>query len=331
MTPSFTSVEICAGAGGQALGLEHAGFSHAACVELDTSAVETLRLNREDEWNIIEADVRSWSYAGTEAVDLLAGGVPCPPYSIAGQQLGADDERDLIPEVLRLAREIGPRALMIENVRGLLSAKFESYRTEILEELALLGYVGEWRLLQASDYGVPQLRPRSILVALRPSDLVHFEWPEPVAGVPPTVGEVLLPMMSECGWRGARAWAKNADSIAPTLVGGSKKHGGADLGPTRAKRQWAELGVNGLSLADAPPEKTFKGSPRLTIEMTAALQGFPSDWIFAGRKTARYRQVGNAFPPPVAAAVGRCIVAAFSTADSTLEIKEPTPFVAAVA
>lgn len=312
----FTSIEICAGAGGQALGLERAGFGHEACVEFDHAAVETLRLNRGNVWNIVEADVRDWSFDGASSIDLLAGGVPCPPYSIAGRQLGADDDRDLFPEVLRLANEIRPRGIMIENVRGLLSSKFDDYRATILSALSDLGYVGEWRLLNASDFGVPQLRPRSILVALRSRDALHFEWPSPLPGPAPTVGDVLRPLMAEKGWRGANSWAKRANSIAPTLVGGSKKHGGADLGPTRAKRQWADLGVNGLSLADAAPERGFSGPPRLTIEMAAALQGFPADWQFAGRKTARYRQVGNAFPPPVAAAVGRSISAAFTAADS---------------
>lgn len=316
MSPRFTSIEICAGAGGQAIGLELAGFAHAACVELDPAAVATLRLNRGEEWQIIEADVREWSFDGDTTIDLLAGGVPCPPYSIAGRQLGADDERDLFAEVLRLAAELEPRALMIENVRGLLASKFDGYRASILSALSDMGYVGEWRLLQASDFGVPQLRPRSILVALRAGEAHHFEWPTPSSGAAPTVGEVLLPLMSKNGWRGAKAWAKNANSIAPTLVGGSKKHGGADLGPTRAKRQWADLGVNGLSLADDAPDRGFVGTPRLTVEMAAALQGFPSDWQFAGRKTARYRQVGNAFPPPVAAAVARQIVTAFMAADA---------------
>ena len=113
--------------------------------------------------------------------------------------------------------------------------------------------------------------------------------------------------MAENGWRGAKAWAAHADAVAPTIVGGSKKHGGADLGPTRSRAAWAKLGVEGKSLADAAPPVDFIGMPRLTVAMVARLQGFPGDWHFAGKKTHTYRQVGNAFPPPVAHAVARQI------------------------
>ena len=109
-------------------------------------------------------------------------------------------------------------------------------------------------------------------------------------------------------------WANGADRIAPTLVGGSKKHGGPDLGPTQAKRQWARLGVDGLGIADSRPGPDWEGMPRLTVRMAAMLQGFPANWPFAGGKTAAYRQVGNAFPPPVAEAVATAIEAALRAA-----------------
>jgi DNA (cytosine-5)-methyltransferase 1 len=168
-----------------------------------------------------------------------------------------------------------------------------------------------WKLLNASDFGVPQLRPRSVLVALQPEDAPWFRWPAPSAGRPPSVGEAIGDLMGARGWPGAAGWARRASAIAPTIVGGSKKHGGADLGPTRAKRAWAELGVDGLGLADEPPAPWADPAliPRLTCEMVARLQGWQDEWgwEFSGRKTARYRQVGNAFPPPVAEAVGGAI------------------------
>jgi DNA (cytosine-5)-methyltransferase 1 len=137
----------------------------------------------------------------------------------------------------------------------------------------------------------------------------------------PTVGEALYPLMARAGWEGAEAWKVSADTIAPTLVGGSKKHGGADLGPTRAKRQWRSLGVDALALADAPPPRDFRGNPKLTLEMAAVVQGFPADWVFAGGKTAAYRQIGNAFPPPVARAVGTQLRAALLSAAPTRDRK----------
>lgn len=315
--PALRSLEICAGAGGQALGLERAGFELEAAVELDEAACATLRLNR-PAWDIRQGDVHDFSGRPFDGIDLLAGGVPCPPFSIAGKQLGSDDERDLFPQMLRLVAETHPRAIMIENVRGLLSKRFDAYRKAILNELNSLGYLGEWRLFHASDFGVPQLRPRSILVAMRPEQWQHFAWP--VSAVPtPTVGAAISDLMASRRWPGASAWKKRAAGIAPTLVGGSKKHGGPDLGPTRARQQWANLGVDGKGLADEAPGKDFPkdAMPRLTIPMVARIQGFPDDWQFFGRKTAQYRQVGNAFPPPVAAGVAGQVAIALSARGSS--------------
>ena len=304
---TLKSIEICAGAGGQALGLENAGFEHVALVEIEPPACETLRMNR-PQWNVVEGDVHGFSASGYRGkVDLLAGGVPCPPFSVAGKQLGSDDERDLFPEALRLVAECDPRAVMIENVKGIFYPKFSEYREMIVGRLHDMGYETWWQLVQASDYGVSQLRPRAILVGIKKPWSDHFVWPEPNEEPAPTVGELLHGEMAENGWSGADEWASAADGIAPTLVGGSKKHGGADLGPTRSKKAWLELGVDGKGVADSAPGPDFEGVPRLTVRMAARVQGFPVDWEFSGRKTAAYRQVGNAFPPPVAEAVGKAI------------------------
>lgn len=309
---NYTSIEICAGAGGQALGLEVAGFNHLALVEIEAIACQTLLHNRPD-WNVLHQDVRCFSAAGYFGeVDLFAGGVPCPPFSHAGKQLGQNDERDLFPEALRLINECNPRAVLLENVRGLLDPKFREYRNVILHELDRMGYDGDWRVLNASDYGVPQLRPRAILVALKKELMPFFAWPEPKQVSAPTVGEILHSEMKTNGWLLADQWREAANGIAPTLVGGSKKHGGADLGPTRAKKAWASLGVNGHGLANYPPPANAEGMPKLTLDMTALIQGFPKTWHIMGKKTPAYRQVGNAFPPPVAAALGKAITAAFN-------------------
>lgn len=302
----YTSIEICAGAGGQAVGLEQAGFEHLALVEIESIACDTLRLNR-PKWTVINKDVKDFSAKEYCGVDLLAGGVPCPPFSIAGKQLGHLDERDLFPEALRLVKECNPKAVMLENVRGLLDVKFKEYRRHILSELYKMGYQCDWRLVNSSDYGVSQLRPRAILVALRKEYFDYFEWPTKNQIPPLTVGELLYEEMSSLGWENANNWKLAANNIAPTLVGGSKKHGGADLGPTRAKQSWALLGVDGKGLADTPPINGSKAMPRLTLKMAALIQGFPKDWTFAGKKTPAYRQVGNAFPPPVAKAIGLSI------------------------
>ncbi|GHF03288.1 cytosine-specific methyltransferase [Streptomyces spiralis] len=356
----YTSIEICAGAGGQAIGLHLAGFRHLALVEIDKYAAATLRENIEvhpkwdwerDNCDVLCKDVLEFDperdleksarlYRRGE-VDLLAGGVPCPPFSHAGKQLGEDDERDLFPRILELAELIRPRAVMIENVRGLMDAKFDDYRSRIrasLEEMepdddGLPGYeVVGWEVYEAEKFGVPQLRPRSILVAFRKDVLkdLKYEAPAPSAERV-TVFDALEETMKERfkpfkdGSRAAQAqrafdaWKENArKDVAPTLVGGSKKHGGADLGPSRAKKAWRALGVSGMGVANAPVNGEPTGTedrdlfgaegPMLTVRQAAIIQGFPTEWDFAGRKTAQYRQVGNAFPPPVAQAIGESII-----------------------
>ncbi len=301
----LTSIEICAGAGGQALGLAMAGFSHIALVEYEKDYCDALKRNR-PEWNVICKDVKEFSgieYRGK--VDLLAGGVPCPPFSVAGKQLGSEDERDLFPEAIRLIDEIQPRAVMLENVRGLLDTVFDDYRESILSKIRNLGYDVQIKLLNANDYGVPQLRPRVIIVGIKNGEPGKFHYPEEHPETAQSVGDTLLDLMKANGWKDAVKWAKGANTIAPTIVGGSKKHGGPDLGPVRARKAWAELGVNGLGVADEAPEKDFEGMPKLTPRMIARIQGFPDTWDFGRKKTIACRMIGNAFPPPVAEAVGK--------------------------
>ncbi|AYL36269.1 DNA cytosine methyltransferase [Streptomyces fungicidicus] len=378
----LTSIEICAGAGGQAVGLHNAGFDHRALVEWDSHAVATLRANVGD-WpgwdqekahdihpmdvkDFLASDVRKSLNLKPGELDLLAGGVPCPPFSLAGHRLGPDDERDLFPAALDIIKALRPKAVMIENVRGILEPPevFLEYRNSILDTLRDLEYLipdvnrdlsanaqdvemrKVWRRLDARDFGVPQLRPRAILVAIHKdavtSDSPGFQWPTRIKGSEVTVFEKLKDsMLARCeefwdrnqygkpagpgeatGERVFRNWErklteakKTGKTVAPTLVGGSRKHGGADLGPTRAKRAWGELGIDGMGIANDPedcdPERDLfrPNGPMLTVAQAAIIQGFPEDWKFQGRKTARYRQVGNAFPPPVAEAVGRAIAA----------------------
>ncbi|MEW2490433.1 DNA (cytosine-5-)-methyltransferase [Streptomyces sp. NPDC048411] len=345
----FTSVEICAGAGGQAVGLHDALFRHLVLIEVDANACATLRANVEGntEWGgceVVEADLTKLDLdelkatlrahlglSGDEEVagklDLLAGGVPCPPFSHAGKQLGQDDERDLFPTMLKMIDALRPNAVMIENVRGLLDQKFEIYREQILRDLEKMGYRKcFWKVLEAKNYGVPQLRPRAILVAMTEKFAKHFTWLDPEEGPVKTVAEALEVSMqarfdavndprADAAFK--RWYADASKDVAPTVVGGSKKHGGADLGPTRAKKAWRDLGVCGLGVANDPEEMKDKerdlfasAGPKLTVRQAAIIQGFPETWKFVGKKTAAYRQVGNAFPPPVAQAVGERIIAA---------------------
>lgn len=322
-------IELCAGAGGQSLGLHLAGFRHRLALELDTTAAETLAVNlarlegrpleevKERTVRVGDvADPEVWTPADERNLDLLAGGVPCPPFSTAGKQLGAVDERDLFAWAIEVLGAIRPKALLLENVRGLATSRFAGYREEVASRLDELGYWSEWRLLNACDFGVPQLRPRFVLVALAPEYAPYFDWPDSPSA-PLTVGQTLADLMAERGWPGAESWVSAAAGIAPTIVGGSKRHGGPDLGPTRAKRSWAQLGVDGMGVADSAPDVTLPVGhrPRLTCEMVARLQGWDDQeysWTFCGGKTAKYRQIGNAFPPPVARAVASKIASALA-------------------
>ena len=200
----LTVLDICTGAGGEALGLELAGFTNAASVEIDAIACQTLRLNRPS-WQVIESDIRAVNGLDFRGVDLLAGGVPCPPFTIAGKQLGEDDERNLFPEALHLIEQVKPTAVMLENVPGFASAKFEPYRNGLIRKLINLHYEVKWRVLNSSDYGVPQLRPRFILVALRQPYADAFCWPSPKKATP-TVSHTIGDLMAARGWGGVIQW-----------------------------------------------------------------------------------------------------------------------------
>ena len=306
----LSCVEICAGAGGQALGLDMAGFSHSVLVEYESEYCDVLKQNK-PEWNVVCEDVHNFDGKPYKGVDLLAGGVPCPPFSKASKQLGKDDDRDLFPEAIRLISEIMPRAVMLENVRGFLDPKFTEYREHILKSVEELGYRVQIKLLNACDYGVPQLRPRVIIIGIRKDEKGIFQYPDEHPDDAPTVADVLGEYMGAAGWKQIDEWVHGANKIAPTIVGGSKKHGGPDLGPVRARKAWAELGVDGSGVANEPPTADFEGMPKLTKEMIALIQGFPKEWNFGKKKTAACRMIGNAFPPPVAKAVGieirRCL------------------------
>ena len=205
------------GRAGRLSGWNEPGFEHALAVELDSSACATLRANR-PAWKVAEGDVADrdlWRPEDYRGVALLAGGVPCPPFTVAGRQLGATDERDLFAWAVELCGIIQPRALLLENVRGLSTSRFSAYRQHVLDRLRDLGYVPGWRLLHASDFGVPQLRPRFVLVAVRQADAPWFRWPSPFSRPPATVGETLGDLMAARGWPGAAAWARRADRIAP--------------------------------------------------------------------------------------------------------------------
>lgn len=313
--PRLSSLEICSGAGAQALGLERAGFDPVMLIDNDEQACATVRLNR-PEWDVRCLDLVEFDPAEHPQVydvDLLSGGLPRVASPATVLRPETDQELGILRAAIWLLTAVRPKALLLENVPHLISAAaFEPVREWIEGQLAHEGYAADWRVLNAADFGVPQFRKQGFLVAMTRPAFSAFDWPDTPDDPPPTVGDVLAESMASGGWHGARAWAAGANKPAPALIGGSANRGGADLGPTGSKRAWHNLGVNGNSIADDVPddEFPFDGLPKLTTRQAAKIQAIPDEWDFYGRKTSVYRQIGHASPPLVAEAVGRAIAAA---------------------
>ncbi|MGW1540474.1 DNA cytosine methyltransferase [Streptomyces sp. NPDC002309] len=317
----LTFVDVCSGAGGLALGLERAGFEPRLLLDDDELAVTTLRTNRPS-WHVLNTDLLDFDPAEHPEsldVDLLSAGLPRVRSSATVGRADSGAEERLLRATVYLVHAIRPRAVLIENVPGLAhSDSYQQFRDFARAELAHLGYEFSWFVVNAVDYGVPQNRKQGVLVAIERQWAEAFRPPAPTVTKPTTVGAVLGPTMAARGWPDAARWVAQADRPAPTLVGGSKNRGGADLGPTGAKRTWATMGVNGHTVGDQVPDADLVWDPvlgrenmvKITVEQAALLQGFPETWEIAGRKTARYRQVGHATPPPVGEVLGRAVAAA---------------------
>ncbi|MFD3623675.1 DNA cytosine methyltransferase [Streptomyces sp. NPDC058698] len=317
----LTFVDVCSGAGGLALGLEQAGFEPRLLLDDDELAVSTLRANR-PHWNVLHTDLMDFDPAehpASQDVDLLSAGLPRVRSSATVGRPDSRAEERLLTATIFLAHAIRPRAVLIENVPGLVdSDAYQPFRDLARAELTHLGYEFRWFVLNAVDFGVPQNRKQGILVAIERRWAAGFRPPAPTVRQPETVGAVLRQSMASRGWQGVARWAAQADRPAPTLVGGSKNRGGADLGPTGAKNTWATMGVNGHTVGDEVPDSDFVWDPglgrdhmvKITTGQAALLQGFPATWEVAGRKTPRYRQIGHATPPPVGKALGLAVAAA---------------------
>lgn len=318
------SLDVCTGAGGLALGLEQAGFDPVLVLDNSEVACETLTANR-TQWDVRKFDLFDFDpgeHQQVYDVDLLSAGLPrVKATATVSRKRGDWEEIRLLEATKLLVHGVQPRALLIENVPDLAEKEnYEWIREKIAKELDHLGYEHDWFVLNAADYGVPQRREQGILVAFRDNAMAAFKRP-PKAADRVTVGMALEASMASRGWPQAAEWAEQADQIAPTLVGGSEDRGGPDLGPSGSKKAWAKMGVNARSLADESPGPEFRWNPaagpegmvRLTVDQAAILQGFPEDWHIRGRKTKRYRQVGQASPPPVGLALGRAIRAALES------------------
>ncbi len=332
----FSAVELFAGAGGLALGMEKAGFKHVLLNEIDHFACTTLRTNRPD-WNVVEGDVHEMDFTPfRDKIDLLTGGFPCQAFSYAGKRLGFEEARGtLFFELARAVKEINPKVFLCENVRGLL--KHDGGRTldTIKEIIKELGYtLVEPRVLRAIQYDVPQKRERLILIGIR-NDIapkVNFKWPDVChevrtlrdafckgtlfsTDVPPSEGQkypeskrkVML-LVPEGG-----DWRDLPDDVAREYMKGSYALGGGKTGMARR----LSMDEPSLTLTCAPAQKqTERCHPLetrpLTVREYARIQTFPDDWQFAGNLSAQYKQIGNAVPVNLAWAIGRSLMRLFN-------------------
>lgn len=314
-----TTIELFAGAGGLALGIEQAGFQTLACIEFNKDACDTLRQNRPN-WNVIEDDIANISPRNLEQLftlqkgelDLLSGGAPCQSFSYAGKRLGLEDARGtLFYHYAVFLEKLQPKMFLFENVKGLLThdqGKTYQTITNIFEQC---GYTIQKKVLNAWDYGVAQKRERLITIGIR-NDLlpqIHFDFPMPHI-YKPILRDVLLDCPKSDGAQYSIYKQKIFDLVPP---GGYWRDIPEDIARSYMKSCWnmgggrtgilrrLSLDEPSLTVLTSPSQKqTDRCHPTesrpFTIRENARCQGFPDDWRFCGGVGSQYKQVGNAVP-----------------------------------
>ena len=315
----MTSLELFAGAGGLALGLEKAGFSTLALIEIDSDAAATLKLNRPS-WNVICDDIANISgldlcehFALVPGeLDLLSGGAPCQAFSYAGKRLGFEDARGtLFYHYAIFLKKLRPKTFLFENVRGLLTHdKGRTYRT-MLSVFAECGYDVQRRILNAWDYGCAQKRERLITIGIRKdlSEKVKVNFPEPHE-YKPVLRDVLINVpASPCAKYSEHKrkifelvppggyWRDIPEDIAKAYMKSCWNMGGGRTGILRRM----SLDEPSLAVLTAPTQKQTERCHPLearpfSVRENARIQSFPDDWNFCGSVASQYRQVGNAVP-----------------------------------
>ncbi len=313
----LTALSLFSGGGGLDLGVERAGFAHTASFEIMQEAGDTLRKARGD-WAVFsgetDGDVRGVNFKNWRGdVDLLHGGPPCQPFSNAGRQKGHLDERDMWPQFVRAVKEIRPAAFIGENVPALASPKFSEYvATSIMAPLSGSYHIQKV-ILQASDFGVPQVRRRVFFVGFRTKRMADsWRCPEPTH----YWGDDSITGGSRCmGLRQALGLPDiGIDDLSPTIRSSltGPRHTTSILNSVAAQRKFESLQIwpNGVA-ADRASARAFvakNGHFRLSVPDVSLIQGFPEDWPFVGATYMALGQIGNAVPPPLAYAVGSSVL-----------------------
>jgi DNA (cytosine-5)-methyltransferase 1 len=317
----FSVIELFAGAGGLALGMENAGLMAKLLVEIDKNAVETLRKNR-PAWTVVGDDIANVSFEGVQA-DIVAGGFPCQAFSYAGKRLGFEDIRGtLFFEYVRAIKTINPKVIVAENVRGL--ERHDEGRTlkTMLEILKDLGYRAEYKILRAQYLDVPQKRERLVIIGVRQDLDLPICFPkeqdytvslrEALVDVPSSSGQKytktkyeIMSCVPEGGY-----WRDLSVPIQKKYMGASFFLSGGKTGMAR-RLAWDEPS---LTLTCNPAQKqTERCHPSetrpLNIREYARIQSFPDTWDFVGSTAAQYKQIGNAVPVNLGYHIGRCLIA----------------------
>jgi DNA (cytosine-5)-methyltransferase 1 len=313
-----TAIELFAGAGGLALGLERAGIKTLEHVEFDKACCETLRTNRPN-WNVVCEDIHKVDFTQYRGqVDIVTGGFPCQAFSFAGKKLGFEDTRGtLFHEFARCVKEVNPKMFMAENVRGLASHDKGRTLTTIISVLEALGYHTQQKILNAAYYGVGQKRERIVIIGIRNDLNIEFSYPsaekqmttlrEALRDCPKSVGveysekkKKVLALVPPGG-----CWVDLPEDVAKGYMGKSYYSGGGRRGMAR-RISWDEPC---LTLTCSPSQKqTERCHPEetrpFTVREAARIQSFPDDWVFCGSVGDQYKQIGNAVPVEMARRIG---------------------------
>ncbi len=326
------AIDLFCGAGGLSIGLETAGFAITAAIDIDRDSCET-HASAVQHADVLQTSTEKISFSRFRGVDLVAGGPPCQPFSAGGKRLATKDVRNMLPEFLRAIREAVPAAFLMENVYGLGQAARLPYLTSFVEELRSLGYTVSSKVINAADYGVPQNRKRLFIVGTRRG---VFTWPEPTHGPGRRQRHVsagsVVSISEPFGEKNPSRvfYAKNPDLRPSPYDGHLFNGGGRPIDLTRPSPTiLASAGGNKTHFVDTmkavPPYHAhllrggkpipgeLAGGRRLTVEESALLQSFPRGMRFAGSRSSRYTQVGNAVPPLLAAALGFALVESLTT------------------
>ena len=321
-------IDLFAGAGGLTIGLKSAGVETVCAVEIDPYRTRTFAIHTSGA-KIITGDVRETQFSDYRCrVQLVYGGPPCQPFSSGGLRYAEADKRDMIPQFIRVVENVKPDAFLMENVPGLVAGDRMTYLSKVIRQFEDLGFLVNWRVVNACDYGVPQKRRRLFVVGLRKNT---FQFPEPTHGpdrpnAHVRVRDVLLeyqvgePNLSKV------FYAKNPDLRPSPFDGHVYNGGGRPIDRDQpAHTILASAGGNKTHFFDdmdlvpkyhahltrggEPRTGVLEGARRLTVQESAILQTFPADMVFCGPRSAQYHQVGDAVPPLLAGVMGRALLA----------------------